>query len=114
MVGKGIVSAEDVDAALCEFSKAAFCIGLGPFLQAHIHGGPHALGGIEACMDYYDKILPDTWRSLAKWTNIPPRIKLEVERSVRQMIRKRGKSDKELNRWRDQSMLGLARTVWAK
>ncbi len=88
MVGRGIVDAEEVDVALCEFSKAAFCVGLGPFLQAHIHGGPHGVGGIEGCMDYYAKILPDTWRSLAKWTRIPPRVKFEVERSVSRMIRK--------------------------
>ena len=113
MVGKGIVSAEEIDAALCEFAKASFCIGLGPFLQAHIHGGPHGVGGIEACMDYYGKILPDTWRSLAKWTKIPQSVKLGAERSVRDLVRKRGVSDNELVRWRDNSMLELARLVWA-
>jgi carnitine 3-dehydrogenase len=112
MVGRGIVSAADVDAALCEFAKASFCINFGPFLQAHIHGGPHGLGGIEACMDYYAKILPDTWRSLAKWTEMPRKVRLGVERSVRQMVRKRGLSDKDLVRWRDRSLLALARTVW--
>ena len=113
MVGKGIVSAEEIDAALCEFAAASFCIGLGPFLQAHIHGGSHGVGGIEACMDYYAKILPDTWRSLAKWTKIPKSVKLGAESSVRHMVRKRGVSDKDLVRWRDRSMLGLARIVWA-
>jgi carnitine 3-dehydrogenase len=113
MVGKGIVSAEEIDAALCEFAKASFCIGLGPFLQAHIHGGPHGAGGIEACMDYYAKILPDTWRSLAKWTQIPKSVKLGAERSVRNLVRRRGLNDKELVRWRDRGMLELARIVWA-
>jgi len=112
MVGRGVVSAGEIDAALCEFAKASFCIGLGPFLQAHIHGGPHGIGGIEACMDYYSKILPDTWRSLAKWSRIPKPIKLSVERSVRNSVRKRGVSDKELVAWRDKSMLELARLVW--
>jgi carnitine 3-dehydrogenase len=112
MVGMGIVSAVDVDSALCEFAKASFCIDFGPFLQAHIHGGPHGLGGIEACMDYYAKILPDTWRSLTKWTEIPYKVKLGVEKSVRQMIKKRGLSEKELARSRDRSLLALARTVW--
>jgi 3-hydroxyacyl-CoA dehydrogenase len=112
MVGRGIVSAGDLDAALCEFAKACFCIGMGPFLQAHIHGGPHGLGGIGACMDYYSEILPDTWRSLAKWTKIPPQVRVGVERSVRQMVRKRGMSDEELSRQRDLSLLELARTVW--
>jgi 3-hydroxypropionate dehydrogenase (NADP+) len=113
MVGRGIVSAADADAALCEFSKASFCINFGPFLQAHIHGGPHGLGGIEACMDYYAKILPDTWRSLAKWTEMPRKVRLVVQRSVRQMVRKRGLSETELVRWRDRSLLTMARTVWA-
>lgn len=113
MVGKGIVSAEQIDAALCEFAAASFCIGLGPFLQAHIHGGSHGVGGIEACMDYYAKILPDTWRSLARWTKIPQSVKLGAEESVRHMVRKRGVSDKDLVRWRDRSMLELARIVWA-
>jgi len=113
MVGKGIISAEEIDGALCEFAKASFCIGLGPFLQAHIHGGAHGVGGIEACMDYYAKILPDTWRSLAKWSKIPISVKLGAERSVRHMVRKRGASDKELARWRDRSMVELARILWA-
>ena len=113
MVGQGTISAEELDSALCEFAKASFCIGLGPFLQAHIHGGSHGVGGIEACMDYYAKILPDTWRTLAKWSKIPKSVKLGAERSVRRMVRKRGVSDKELARWRDRSMLELARIVWA-
>lgn len=112
IVGRGFVSAADVDAALCEFSKASFCVGLGPFIQAHIHGGRHALGGIEACMDYYARILPDTWRSLAKWTEIPAEVKSGVEKSVEQMVRKRGLSNKELVRWRDRSLLKVAETVW--
>jgi 3-hydroxyacyl-CoA dehydrogenase len=113
MVGNGTISAEEIDAALCEFAKASFCIGLGPFLQAHIHGGSHGVGGIEACMDYYGKILPDTWRSLAKWNKIPRTVKLGVEKSVHHMVRRRGVSDKELVRWRDRSMLELAKIVWA-
>ena len=64
-------------------------------------------------MDYYAKILPDTWRSLAKWTKIPQSVKLGAEESVRHMVRKRGVSDKDLVRWRDRSMLELARIVWA-
>ena len=113
MVGRGIISAEEVDTALCEFAKGSFCIGLGPFLQAHIHGGSHGVGGIEACMDYYAKILPDTWRNLAKWSKIPQSVKLCVERSVRHTVLKQGVSGRELVRWRDNSMLGLARLVWA-
>jgi len=113
MVGKGIVSAEEIDAALCEFAAASFSIGLGPFLQAHIHGGSHGVGGFEACMDYYAKILPDTWRSLARWPRIPKSIKRGAERSVRLMVKKRGLSDRELVRWRDRSMLDIARVVWA-
>ena len=112
IVGRGFVSAADVDAALCEFAKASFCIGLGPFLQAHIHGGRHALGGIEACMDYYARILPDTWRSLAKWTEMPAEVKAGVEKSVEQMVRKRGLSKKELVRWRDRNLIKVAQTVW--
>ena len=113
MVGRGIISAEEIDAALCEFAKASFCVGLGPFLQAHIHGGSHGVGGFEACMDYYAKILPDTWRSLAKWSKVPQSVKLGAEKSVRRLVRERGVSDNELARWRDRSMLGLARIVWA-
>ena len=114
MVGTGIVSAADIDAALCEFAKASLCINFGPFLQAQIHGGPHALGGIEACMDYYAKILPDTWRSLAKWTKIPDKVKLGVERSVHQMVKKHGLSNKQLVSARDRSLLAVARTVWTQ
>jgi 3-hydroxyacyl-CoA dehydrogenase len=113
MVGRKIVSAADVDAALCEFAAASFCINFGPFLQAHMHGGQHGLGGIEACMGYYAKILPETWRSLARWTEVPARVKLEVERSVNQMVKKRGLSDKQLVRLRDRSLLTLARRVWS-
>jgi carnitine 3-dehydrogenase len=113
MVGTGIVSAADIDAALCEFAKASFCINFGPFLQAHLHGGPHGVGGIESCMDYYAKILPETWRSLAKWTRIPVNVQRGVETSVRQMVRRRGLSAGELIRWRNRSLLALARTVWA-
>jgi 3-hydroxypropionate dehydrogenase (NADP+) len=113
MVGRGVAAAADIDAALCEFAKATFCIDFGPFLQAHIHGGPHALGGIEACMDYYSEILPLTWRSLAKWTRIPAEVKVGVERSVHKMVRERGMSDRELVRWRDRSLLTVARAVWA-
>jgi len=113
MVGTGTVTAADIDAALCEFAKASFCINFGPFLQAHLHGGPHGLGGIEACMDYYAKILPDTWRSLAKWTRIPADVQRGVETSVRRMVRRRGLSDRELIRCRNRSLLALARTVWA-
>ena len=112
MVGRGVASAEEVDSALCELAKASFCIGLGPFLQAHIHGGQQGRGGIEACIDYYTKILPDTWESLAKWVHVPRSIKVGVQESVRNMIRKRGMSIKELNHWRDRSMLPLARIVW--
>jgi carnitine 3-dehydrogenase len=114
MVGKGIVTAEEVDAALCEFARASFCIGLGPFLQAELHGGPHGSGGIDACMAYYAKILPDTWRSLSKWTQIPPGTKARVEASVRKMIVKRGESRKALLAWRDRSLLAIARDVWAR
>jgi hypothetical protein len=64
-------------------------------------------------MDYYAKILPDTWRSLAKWTRIPADVQRGVETSVRQMVRRRGLSDRELIRCRDRSLLALARTVWA-
>jgi carnitine 3-dehydrogenase len=112
MVGRGIVTAEEVDNALCEFAKASFCIGLGPFLQAELHGGPHGSGGINACMDYYAKILPETWRSLSKWTQIPPHVNAQVESSVRKMIAKRGKSRRELVAWRDRNLLAIARDVW--
>lgn len=114
MVGKGIVTAEEVDAALCEFAKASFCIGLGPFLQAELHGGPHGSGGIGACMDYYAKILPETWRSLSKWTRIPPVVKAGVEASVRKMVAKRGESHSALIAWRDRRLLAIARDLWAR
>jgi len=114
MVGKGIATAEEIDAALCEFAKATFCIGLGPFVQAELHGGPHGSGGISACMDYYARILPETWRSLSKWTRVPPAVKANVETSVRQMIAKRGQSQRELSAWRDRALIALARDVWAR
>jgi len=114
MVGRGIASAQEIDTALCEFAKGSFCAGLGPFVQAHIHGGPYGAGGIDACMDYYARILPDTWADLAKWTRIPASVKRGVNRSVHKMIRKRGMTDKQLANWRDRCMLELAREVWTK
>ena len=112
MVGKGIATAEDIDTALCEMARASTCIGLGPFMQAHLHGGPHGQGGIEAALQYYSRILPETWLSLARWSK-PPRAALSnVEKSVRAYIRKRGFSNEELIRLRDRQLLNVARMVW--
>jgi carnitine 3-dehydrogenase len=112
MVGRGIASAEDIDAALCEMARASTCIGLGPFMQAHIHGGPHGQGGIEAALKYYSIILPDTWRSLAKWSRIPKPVLANVRRSVRDSVRKRGMSTEQLSRWLDRQLLDVASVVW--
>ena len=112
MVGRGIASAEDIDAALCEMARASTCIDLGPFMQAHLHGGPHGQGEIEAALKYYSEILPDTWRSLAKWSKIPKPVVFNVQRSVREYVRKRGMSNEELIRWRDRQLLNIARSVW--
>lgn len=112
MVGSGIASAEDIDVALCEMARASTCIDLGPFMQAHLHGGPHGQGEIEAALKYYSRILPDTWRSLAKWSKIPKPVLSNVQRSVREYVRKRGMSNEELIRWRDRQLLDVARSVW--
>jgi len=112
MVGRGIASAEDVDTALCEMARGSTCIGLGPFLQAHLHGGPHGQGEIEAALKYYSMILPDTWRSLAKWSKIPETVLANVRRSVRQQVRKRGLSVRQMIQWRDRQLLDVARSVW--
>jgi len=113
MVGRGIVSAEDVDFTLCEVARTSYCIGLGPFLSMHLHGGRHALGGIEAALAYYGKVLPDTWRSLAKWTHIPRPVVLGVQKSVRELVRKRRIDDRQLNRQINRNLLNIARSVWA-
>jgi len=114
MVGRAIVSAEDVDFTLCEVTRTSYCIGLGPFLSMHLHGGPHALGGIEAAVGYYAKVLPDTWRSLAKWVNIPRPVILGVQKSVRELVRKRRIDERQLNRQINRSLLRIARGVWGK
>lgn len=112
IVGKRVASAEDIDMALCEMARASTCIGMGPFMQAHVHGGPHELGGIEAAMSYYSMILPDTWRSLAAWTRIPRTVLLNAQKSVRESVRKRGMSVEQLRRWRNRQLLSVARFVW--
>jgi 3-hydroxyacyl-CoA dehydrogenase len=112
MVGKGIATAEDIDIALCEMARASTCVGLGPFMQTHLHGGPHGKGEIEAALQYYSKILPDTWRSLAKWSKPSKSVISNVQKSVRIYVRKRGMSSEQLIRWRDQQLLNVARTVW--
>jgi 3-hydroxyacyl-CoA dehydrogenase len=112
MVGRGIVSAEDVDTALCEMARGSTSIGLGPFLQTHLHGGPHGEGEVEAALKYYSIILPDTWRSLAKWSSIPKPVLSNVRRSVRELVRKRGLNTSQMIRWRDRQLLGVAHSVW--
>jgi carnitine 3-dehydrogenase len=112
MVGRGIASAGDIDAALCEMARASTCIGLGPFMQAHIHGGPHGQGGIEGALKYYSAILPETWRSLARWSKIPKPVLDSVRRSVRDSARKRGMSTEQLSRWLDRQLLAVASLVW--
>jgi hypothetical protein len=112
MVGRGIASAEDVDTALCEMARASTCIGLGPFLQAHLHGGPHGQGEIEAALKYYSMILPDTWRSLAKWSKIPRPVLSNVRGSVREFVRKRGLTASQMIRRRDRQLMDVARSVW--
>ena len=112
MVGKGIATAEDIDLALCEMARASTCVGLGPFMQTHLHGGPHGQGEIEAALRYYSKILPETWRSLAKWSKPSKSVISNVQSSVRIYVRKRGMSNEQLVRWRNRQLLNVARTVW--
>ena len=112
MVGRGIASADDIDAALCEMAHASTCIGLGPFMQAHLHGSSHGQGGIEAALKYYSIILPDTWRTLARWTKIPKPVLANVRRSVRDSVQKRGMSTEQLSRWLDRQLLDVALGVW--
>jgi carnitine 3-dehydrogenase len=113
MVGRGLVSAEDVDFTLCEVARTTYCVGLGPFLSMHLRGGSHALGGIEAAVRYYGKILPDTWRSLAKWTRIPRPVIVGVQESVRELVSKRRIDERQFDHQISRSLLQIARSVWA-
>jgi 3-hydroxyacyl-CoA dehydrogenase len=112
MVGRGLVSASDVDTAFTEVVRAAYCFGHGPFMQLHMHGGSHGLGGVEAALEHYNQVLPETWASMAKWKTIPKRVRVGVARSVHDYVNQKGMSMKNLAKERDRNLLPLAREVW--
>jgi 3-hydroxyacyl-CoA dehydrogenase len=112
MVGKGLVSAEDVDIAFVEVVRSAYSFGYGPFLQLHMRGDSHGLGGVEAALEHYAKVLPSTWNSMARWTRIPKSVRVGVAKSVHQYITKKGLSIRALGRQRDLNLLPIASEVW--
>ncbi|MGQ9544019.1 MAG: 3-hydroxyacyl-CoA dehydrogenase NAD-binding domain-containing protein [Candidatus Bathyarchaeia archaeon] len=110
LVYKGVADLEDVDKAASAGPGIRWAI-LGPHLSYHLGGGE---GGIEYYLKHLGPAMASRWRSMAKWTEIPPKAERKIIQGIKDMRLLREKSIEEVARWRDEKLIELLKILYWK
>jgi len=89
IVDEGIADLEDVDKAVSAGPGLRWAI-TGPHLSYHLGGGK---GGIEHFLDHLGSAMESRWKSLAKWTTLPPSAKKKTDRRHKELQHDQGEID---------------------
>lgn len=110
LVYRGVAEVEDIDKAVSA-SLGIRCAVLGPYLSYHLGGG---IGGIEYYLRHLGPAMENRWRTLAKWTSMPPLAEKKIVQGVKEMEIVKEKSVDELSRWRDEKLVELLKVLYLK
>jgi len=110
LVDEGIADLEDVDKAVSAGPGLRWAI-IGPHLSYHLGGGK---GGIEHFLDHLGPAMESRWKSLAKWTTLPPSAKKKIIEGIKNHSVIKEKSTEELIRWRDNKLVELLKILYGE
>jgi ketoreductase RED1 len=89
MVGKGVISADDMDKVLTYSMGVRFSALRSPMLSLYMKGKAEKtdIKGFEteSCLEHYSRILPGYWKTYATWDELPYKIVKNVVKSVSEM-----------------------------
>ncbi|MEM2106527.1 MAG: 3-hydroxyacyl-CoA dehydrogenase family protein [Candidatus Bathyarchaeia archaeon] len=108
LVYRGVADLEDVDRAVSAGPGLRWAI-LGPHLSYHLGGGS---GGIEYYLKHLGPAMASRWRTLAKWTEIPPKAERKIIQGIKGMKLLRERGVEEVARWRDEKLIELLKILY--
>jgi len=108
MVLKGIGTVEDIDRTLYAGPGIRWAF-MGQHLIYHLGGGK---GGIEHFIDHIGENKRRLWKDMACWTIIPEQAKEVLSKGVQEEMQ--GKTIEELERWRDEKLVGLLKLIYGE
>jgi len=108
LVDEGVADLEDVDRAVSAGPGLRWAI-IGPHLSYHLGGGK---GGIEHFLDHLGPAMESRWKSLAKWTALPPSAKKKIVDGIKNHSMLREKPVEDLIRWRDNKLVELLKILY--
>ena len=110
IVDEGIADLEDVDKAVSAGPGLRWAI-TGPHLSYHLGGGK---GGIEHFLDHLGPAMESRWKSLAKWTALPPSAKKKLIEGIKNYSMIKEKSMEDLIKWRDSKLVDLLKILYGQ
>jgi 3-hydroxypropionate dehydrogenase (NADP+) len=108
LVDKGVASLEDIDKAVSAGPGLRWAI-LGPHISYHLAGGK---GGIEYYLRHLGPAMEDRWKSLAKWTSIPPSAREKLVEGIKAYGPLKERPAEEMARWRDEKLIELLKILY--
>jgi len=106
LVASGVASLEDVDKALYAGPGLRWAF-MGQHMVYHLGGGA---GGYAAFFKHLGPAAETWMKDLASWDQIPDEARTEVLKQIEPAVR--GRSMQELERWRDERLATLVRTLY--
>ena len=108
LVNRGIVGVDDIDRAVLAGPGMRWAT-VGPHLSYHLAGGK---GGIEGYLDHIGPTMEARWRSLAKWTSIPPSARTKLSEEIKRSYVNREMPIEEVCRKRDRDLIKLLKMFY--
>lgn len=108
LVARDVVSPTELDRLFCTYN-VHWGIGIGPMLRTHIHGGSREKGGIDAALEYYSRVIPPIWNTVATWTTVPDDVRSKVADRVKEMKAVKEHSIEEILRVREARLVKVYR-----
>ncbi len=108
LVYKDVAELEDIDKAVNAGPGMRWAI-IGPHLSYHLGGGS---GGIEYYLHHIGPTMASRWRTLAKWTSIPPAAEKKIIEGMKRTKILKEKSIDEVMEWRDRRLAILLKSLY--
>ncbi|MGQ9781107.1 MAG: 3-hydroxyacyl-CoA dehydrogenase NAD-binding domain-containing protein [Nitrososphaeria archaeon] len=110
LVGRGVANLEEIDRAVLAGPGMRWAV-VGPHLSYHLAGGK---GGIKEYLDHIGPTMSARWKSLAKWTSVPPSARRKLFDGIKKSEEIRGRSIEEVSLERDRKLIRLLKTFYLR
>jgi len=108
LVYKGVAELEDIDKAVMAGPGMRWAV-IGPHLSYLLGGGS---GGIEYYLHHIGPTMASRWRTLAKWTSIPPIAEKNMIKGIMETKIVQEKSLEDIVKWRDERLATILKDFY--